>query len=276
MNGTMKSTYDKEDALKETTNSALSRLFSTLFTHPSGGIPKHIRLTNVLADAIENGFWQPGEKLPAEEQIAALTPYSLGTVQRALRNLTESGLIVRRHGAGTFVNKSGKRVDEPWHCRFLDDDKATVLPVYTRTLSRKLASDNGPWRRYFDSASQIMRIERIINVNKEFDIYGLFYGSTQTLEYLWNLQLDELDGLNLKEVIISELHLRVTKIVHLVNMTTFSADIADALGAEPHSQGMLVTAIAQSDHDHAIYYQEYYVPPTARMLEFPHTISPIL
>ncbi|MFF5104760.1 GntR family transcriptional regulator [Streptomyces sp. NPDC000134] len=58
-----------------------------------------------LRRAIRAGELAPGDKLPAETELAARYRRSVPTVQNALRVLTEEGLIDRRHGRGTFVRR---------------------------------------------------------------------------------------------------------------------------------------------------------------------------
>src|SRR3546814_13308069 len=90
--------------------------FDILHRDDGSGLPKHIRLTNVLVDALQYGVWKVGEKLHSEEEIVALTHYSLGTVQRALRTLAERGLIVRQNGLGSFVTAPHIKYREHRHC----------------------------------------------------------------------------------------------------------------------------------------------------------------
>lgn len=56
-----------------------------------------------IRNAIEDGGWQPGFRLPAEREIAETYGCARMTVRNALRDLEAEGLIVRRHGSGTFV-----------------------------------------------------------------------------------------------------------------------------------------------------------------------------
>ena len=57
-----------------------------------------------LQDAILNGRYIHGERLPAERQLAEHFGASRGTIREALRRLENQRLLVRRVGSGTFVN----------------------------------------------------------------------------------------------------------------------------------------------------------------------------
>ena len=53
---------------------------------------------------IESGAWKDGEPLPPERLLAEACSLSIGTVKRAMLNLTHEGALYRRQGSGTFVS----------------------------------------------------------------------------------------------------------------------------------------------------------------------------
>jgi GntR family transcriptional regulator len=56
-----------------------------------------------LRSLIENGTYRPGEQLPSQAELAVQLGISRPTLREALLNLEQEGIIVRRHGVGTFV-----------------------------------------------------------------------------------------------------------------------------------------------------------------------------
>src|SRR3546814_1484116 len=61
-------------------------------------------ITAQLRQAILEGAYAHGEKLPAERQLAEAFGASRTTVRIALSQLEEERLLVRRVGSGTFIN----------------------------------------------------------------------------------------------------------------------------------------------------------------------------
>lgn len=57
-----------------------------------------------LATEIRGGAWAAGERLPAEEALAARFGVNRHTLRQAMASLAEAGLIRVRQGRGTFVN----------------------------------------------------------------------------------------------------------------------------------------------------------------------------
>lgn len=61
-------------------------------------------ITALLRQAILDGRYADGERLPAERDLASHFNASRSTVREALRRLEEFSLVTRRIGSGTFVN----------------------------------------------------------------------------------------------------------------------------------------------------------------------------
>ena len=56
-----------------------------------------------LRQAIVGGTFRPGSQLPTEAELCEVLGVSRTVVREALRVLEDDGLVVRRHGVGTFV-----------------------------------------------------------------------------------------------------------------------------------------------------------------------------
>jgi GntR family transcriptional regulator, arabinose operon transcriptional repressor len=70
---------------------------------PRAEISKHALIRQTLTDAIANGEYEPGQRLPSESQLVKTFGASRPTVNRALRELQLSGIIDRRVGSGSYV-----------------------------------------------------------------------------------------------------------------------------------------------------------------------------
>jgi GntR family transcriptional regulator len=64
-------------------------------------LPRWVLAKNALLTRMHSGEWAPGERLPAEPELAVEVGVSRATLREALRSLTEDGYIDRRPGAGT-------------------------------------------------------------------------------------------------------------------------------------------------------------------------------
>ena len=58
-----------------------------------GSGPLYLRLVRVIDEAIDAGALKPGESLPAERELAALTGLSRVTVRKAVATLVQAGRL---------------------------------------------------------------------------------------------------------------------------------------------------------------------------------------
>lgn len=66
-------------------------------------------IRNDVLERIRSREWEPGELIPTEEQFAHQLGCARATVNRALRELAESGIIERRRKVGTRVAATASR-----------------------------------------------------------------------------------------------------------------------------------------------------------------------
>jgi len=76
-------------------------------------IPLYIQIAEGLISQIESGELTPGDRLPAERELSEKLGVNRMTLRRALHVLEAQGVIVRKHGIGTYIAepKIERRVD---------------------------------------------------------------------------------------------------------------------------------------------------------------------
>jgi len=69
-------------------------------------IPLYYRIYLDLKQKIIDQEWKPGQELPSETELKTRYGCARQTIRRALDGLVQDGVIVRKHGIGTFVAES--------------------------------------------------------------------------------------------------------------------------------------------------------------------------
>lgn len=69
-------------------------------------IPIYLRVKQLITSQINKGVWTTNQKIPSESELVNQLGCSRMTVNRALRELTADGLLVRVQGVGSFVAES--------------------------------------------------------------------------------------------------------------------------------------------------------------------------
>lgn len=98
--------------------------------------PLYQQIKTLLTRSLQGGEWRPGEAIPSEMELAARFKVSQGTVRKAIDEMAEGGLVVRRQGKGTFV---ATHAEEQVQYRFLRlepdaDADGLASPVERRLL----------------------------------------------------------------------------------------------------------------------------------------------
>jgi GntR family transcriptional regulator len=226
--------------------------------------PKYQTLRAAIVGAISSGDWTPGERLPTEAELAQMLPYSLGTVQKAYGELVKSGLVVRARGRGSFVAPVHRQMAEPWHCRFLADD-GTILPIYPRLLGHEVAGKDPRWAQLFGQNAKIIRIDRAISINDEFEVINRFFATNAIAKSLIRLPRDKAETTNFKVFLMRELGMPICRISQTIRMADRRMWRRLAMRSRPH---LVLEATAYTAEGGVAYFQENYIPPNSRRLLF--------
>jgi GntR family transcriptional regulator len=228
---------------------------------------KYAQLVSVIQSSVKNKYLNPGSKLPTEMDFVNGAPFSLGTVQRAMRILVDQGVIERRQGVGTFVAASPRRIHEPQLCKVFNNEWDGFLEVFTEIIGREEIVGKGPWSRYLgDHLEKVMRIERILLVEKEMRAFTKFYFDPDRLEALQHISIEDLDGANFRELLDRETGFAVGSYDQNMRVETFDSKICKHLKCKTKTAGAVIEAIAYTDSRIPLYFQEIYVPPNNRTL----------
>jgi GntR family histidine utilization transcriptional repressor len=65
--------------------------------------PRYLAIKQSVTDAIRSGALKPGDRVPSEAELVAQFCVSRMTANRALRELQNAGVLVRRAGSGSFI-----------------------------------------------------------------------------------------------------------------------------------------------------------------------------
>lgn len=248
----------------------LQQVAESMHEDVSGGareLPKYQKLYGLFLNVIETGLWKPGERLPPETVLAKKIPVSLGTIQKALRMLVDSGVVTRRHGHGTFVAGVPTTPGKIRNFRFLSDDGVTLLPVYSRLLVLERRTAPGPWTRIFPDENGFVYIRRLFSVNLEFQAYAEAYLPEKRFGRFLEMSSRELDGSALTYMLGEQFNAPALNVTHHFSQLPLPADVSAQIGVVTGTVGTEWELIGRSYRNEAIFYQRFYLPPHGRKIE---------
>jgi len=111
---------------KQEEDNTLSQI--TLELQGDARLPIYQRLAEALKLSIVDQRRRPGDRLPSEKELAIRYNVAPGTARQAISQLTEEGILERRHGSGTFVRKPTFDTSLFRFFRFQDKEGERVIP----------------------------------------------------------------------------------------------------------------------------------------------------
>lgn len=127
----------------------MSRLIRAIWRSGPGAddmTTSYLGIKSDILRKITSGEWQPGALLPREAELAAAYDCARATVNRAMRELAEEGILERRRRAGTRVRlapRRSARFDIPIVRREIEDQGA----AYRYALVRREVAAAPDWLR---------------------------------------------------------------------------------------------------------------------------------
>lgn len=225
---------------------------------------KRTALRLALMAAIREGKVKPGERLPSESELARSLELSLGTVQSALGQLQDLGLIVRRRGDGTRIADAEPLGPNIWHFRFRV--AATNRPLRLTEVKVEVLRTNerGPWSEHLGPGPYVVIRRRLTgdNINLGAEMY-----LPQRLINIDDIELSELEGVNLRICLEAFLGQRSHQANTLIAINHLSLRHAALFEMRPDNATFCVTACTSLGDGSPFYYQDIYAPSDLLILE---------
>ena len=130
-------------------------------------VPLYYQLAEAIEARIAAGEWRPGDRLPAERDLATQAGISRMTARQALAWLANRGAIEVRHGVGTFVAQP-KLTSDPLHLLgFTEQMMATGGTVSSTVLAQEVIPAPGSVATalQLEAGAPVVHIMRLRSLN---------------------------------------------------------------------------------------------------------------
>ncbi|MBA1187085.1 GntR family transcriptional regulator [Stutzerimonas nitrititolerans] len=238
------------------------------------GLPKYAQLREALLAAINDGYWGPGTQLPNESTLATITPFSLGTVQKALRELVDSKRIVRRHGHGTFVAEAAVPMMSPMHLRF-EDDEGNVLPIYAAVVGQESGLDGQLWAdKLGANVRNVAKVDRVFTVGEGFHCFSHFFIDGDRFPAFAEAEMLDFAGANFKALLYSRYNVSIHELIQKLRVERFPDDVCNQLELDEGTVGVVLEFHAMSLMGQPLYFQEAFIPANGYRLRLEANLEP--
>lgn len=131
-------------------------------------VPLYEVVKRQITEAIMMGKWPAGTILPSEIALSQMFGIAVGTVRRALADLTNEGLLSRRRKTGTVVTgrtpqHSLRFFFQYFRLHGLDGSLQNSTSEILR-LEKEMATENEAARLQLDTGAEVIHIQRVRSV----------------------------------------------------------------------------------------------------------------
>ena len=238
------------------------------FSEKQKNLSKNRKLSESILYLIEKRELKPGDRIPTESALVNRMPFSLGTIQRALRNLSELGAIKRTKGRGTVVVEKTDEIFNLWQYRFIDENANSVFPVYSHVISMDLIEQKNPWSDFLGHDETYVRIVREIDIDHRFNVYSYFYLSNSQFGKIFDFSPSELEGVHFSAIIQRKFGINTVRTNNRVVCSTIPDPVCLRLNLPSGARGLICQILGFGPNDTPISFQQVYIPADADPMEF--------
>jgi GntR family transcriptional regulator len=125
----------------------------------------YIQLTRILLEEITSGKWQPGQRIPTEDELCREFNVSKITVRQAIHNLASEGYLLKLQGKGTFVTGVLSEGCLAMRTLFTEEMFGKEVTVERELLSRGIKAPPSDVSVYLRTADRVYHLlsKRVVN-----------------------------------------------------------------------------------------------------------------
>lgn len=215
--------------------------YAPAIVRPALPKPLYAQVRDLLLARIRSGEWGPGETLPNEYTLSTDFDVSIGTVRRAVAELEDNGLLVRKQGRGTFVAGRGTTALQERFCGLRDHAGGRIITTFellslTRRPVSRMETDLLPSARGKD----------VIEIDQRLEAHGAAIGIERSIvpaELFPRLETQLRFGQHLYPV-LADYGLIVTRIEETIGIEPAAEETAALVGCTSGSALLIVSRVA--------------------------------
>lgn len=190
----------------------------------------------ILRERIHDKTYPPGGRLPSEVELSEEFGVSRSTIRSALSRLAAEGLLLRKHGNGTYINSRLQGVNTNWGGLWefgeLIEKNGYQVAIKLLNIEKKPAKGNISLELNVPEGEEVVELQRLFFAD---DHPVILVKNFIPAKYLMNLS-NHIDGqLSLREITEQYTRVRIAYAISSVRATLARDEIAVILEKNPDS-----------------------------------------
>ena len=229
------------------------------YVYNDSATPLHAQVSKALMEDITSGKYVYGAKIPSEPELCKLFDVSRITVRKAVENLQEKGVLIKKMGKGTFVAYPKIVEDSSSGGSFTKSCILIHAVPSTKVLSKEKISQDKvsslKERPLFPENQEVICVERVRCANGIPVIYEFDY----FYEHHTYIFEADLENRQLMEVVSSNTGIMEDEVEEMFEIEYANKNIAGVLQCPKGTPLLHVKQKVISQNGELIYYNEQYI-----------------
>lgn len=191
------------------------------------------QVDEILLERIRDGTYSPGSRIPSESELSEELGISRATVRTALAKLAANGLILRKQGAGTFVNARMRdaraHLGNLWDLVQLIEGNGYRSSIKLLSVERKPATEKESQVLAVEIGDELIHFRRIFHA----DDRPVILADNAVPSNLLREPLENIDGgLHIKEIFDNYFHQKIAFAITDIHSILIDDEVRSVLGGE--------------------------------------------
>lgn len=226
---------------------------------PMPPLPRYQEIRQELLSLLALGRWKVGEAIDTETALAERFDVSIGTLRRAVDDLVADGLLLRRQGRGTFVNRHGRDRQMFYFFHVTPQDGPKLHPeVALIGFVRDRAKTEEARQLGLDERAPIIRIRNALSLRGRVAIIDDICVSAQRFKGLTEASMRSRSS-TVYDLYQERYGHSIARASERLRATVVSKEIAQLLRIEPGTPVLTIRRLALGLHGDPIEWRISYV-----------------
>lgn len=202
------------------------------------------QVENRIRAEIAKGTWKEGDLIPSEHALASKYDVSQGTVRKAVLNLTQTGLLYRKQGKGTFVVDPRFDRGRYHNFRFVNGLTSELVNIKLNLTDIQVIPSNADIAEYLKlrKGTKVIVLERKGKIGSENYLHSLSYLPQKIHKGLEKYTKEDFIQNTLWKIQEMKFGVRVEKREEFISTVTPCEEIGRHLEVEPKTPVLRIEA----------------------------------
>lgn len=190
--------------------------------------PLYEQLKNIIKEDIDAGVYKIGDKLPSEMALEEKHNVSRITVRRAVKELCDEQILIRKQGKGTFILSQTRQNHIGQMSGFHESMQKLNKKVNTQVLEKSIVKVNSSYAKYLqiEQGDEVVFLKRLMQADGKPSLIDICYIPLKRFPDIF----EKLEGnFSLFSILKNDYKVKLESFYKILSVITANKDMAEIL-----------------------------------------------